>query len=193
MRYLLLCLFFLSSCGNKVVPSELDPETTPTLTSYDHTMVYSGSGRKRYKVVAALIKRYEMAKEPFFEYPEGIHVETFGDSLAIESDLRADWAHYNEKTKIWEARGNVVAHNYDGNRELYTDQLFWDEGKGLIYTPKRAKVIDGGSMHVGTGFEADQSFESWQFNRTSGQIEVQQQPDTVVVDSVAMDSVQIKK
>ena len=33
-------------------------------------------------------------------------------------------------------------------------------------------MIDGGSVHVGTNFEADESFETWSFHNTTGKIEV---------------------
>ena len=109
------------------------------------------------------------------EFRRGIKVETFDSALRVESDLVADYARLNEVTDLWEARGNVVAHNYKGEkggRTLYTERLYWDQKKKKIYSDTTARVVDGNSVHVGSNFEADESFETWSFHNTSGKIEV---------------------
>lgn len=167
---------FLASCGNnEPEPTVKDPETTPTQISHNHRIINSIDGQRQYRMETPLLKRYELAKEPFMEFPEGIKVETFDSLLRIESDLTANYARLNETTKLWEARGNVVAHNYaDGNggRTLLTERLYWDQIKKKIYSDTTAKVIDGGDTHVGRNFEADESFESWTFHNTTGTISV---------------------
>lgn len=190
---MLLCAAsLLFSCGDdQVKPTIDDPETTITQHSINHTMVYSGNGYKRYRMFAKEIQRYELATEPFTLYPSGIKVETFKDSTAnvVDSDLIADWAHYNEAKQLWEARGNVVANNYSGSRRLETQQLFWDEKTGKIYTDKDATIFDGKDRFDGKGFETDQSFDSWRFNRSYGRMIIEQN-DSTKVDSTAKNEVQ---
>lgn len=161
------------ACGSKEPKATIsDPETQPTQVSYDHKIISSKNGKRSYRFETPLLKRYELAKEPFMEFPNGIKLETFSDSSSVvESDLVADYAHFNERTQIWEARGNVVARNINESRWLYTELLYWDQSKKEIYTPEKAKVIDGQSVHYGHGFRADDSFEEWSFNKTRGQIE----------------------
>ncbi len=168
---------FFVGCAEKQPPATIaDPETTPTQISYNHRIINSENGRRQYRMETPLLERYELAAEPFMEFRQGIKVETFDDSLRVDSDIRADYAHYNETKKLWTARGNVVAHNYAGNRILYTERLYWDERSGRIYSDTVARVFDGNSLHVGRNFEADQSFEEWTFHNTGGQIEVDATP-----------------
>lgn len=167
---------FLSSCGKKEPePTVKDPETTPTQVSHNHRIINSVDGQRQYRMETPLLERYELAAEPFMEFREGIKIETFDSLLQVESDLVADYARLNEVTDLWEARGNVVAHNYTGEkggRTLFTERLYWDQKKKKIYSDTIARVIDGGSVHVGSNFEADESFETWSFHNTTGKIEV---------------------
>lgn len=167
---------FLSSCGsNEPEATVKDPETTPTQISHNHRIINSIDGQRQYRMETPLLERYELAKEPFMLFPKGIKVETFDSLLRVESDIVADYARFNETLKLWEARGNVVAHNYageNGGRTLFTERLYWDQTKKKIYSDTTAKVIDGGSVHVGRNFEADESFDTWSFHNTTGMIEV---------------------
>lgn len=166
----------LSACGNKEPePTVKDPETTPTQISYNHRSINSVDGKRQYRMETPLLERYELAEEPFTEFRQGIKIETYDTSLRVQSDLVADYARLNEVTEVWEARGNVVAHNYTGEkggRTLFTERLYWDQKAKKIYSDTTARVIDGGSVHVGRNFEADESFETWSFHNTSGRIEV---------------------
>lgn len=191
---------FLSSCGKKEPePTIKDPETTPTQISHNHRIINSVDGYRQYRMETPLLERYELAEEPFMEFREGIKIETFDSLLRVESDLVADYARLNEVTDLWVARGNVVAHNYTGEkggRTLYTERLYWDQKKKKIYSDTTAKVIDGGSVHVGSNFEADESFETWSFHNTTGKIEVEasvlrdttgaQQPTATAIDTTAV-------
>lgn len=169
-------ILFFARCGNnEPEPTVDDPETTPTQISYNHRRINSINGQRRYRMETPLLERYELAKEPFMEFREGIKVETFDTALQVESDIVADYARFNETKQLWEARGNVVAHSYEGGKEtrtLMTERLFWDQTAKKIYSDTTAKVIDGGSVHVGRNFEADENFERWSFRNTVGQIEV---------------------
>jgi LPS export ABC transporter protein LptC len=173
VQFLLSCVILFVSCGQpEAKPTIEDPETTPTQISHDHRIINSKDGQRQYRMETPLLERYELATEPFMEFTQGIKVELFGDSLEVESDIRADYAHFNETTELWTARGHVVSNNYAGDRQLLTERLYWDQKTKKIYSDTVAMVIDGGNRHVGTNFEADESFETWTFHNTTGQIEV---------------------
>ncbi len=176
----LVATTFAVSCGQKgAKPTIEDPETTPTQISYDHRSINSRDGRQRYRMETPLLMRYELATEPFTEFPEGIKVELFGDStLSVDSDIRADYAHLNETTELWTARGHVVANNYAGDRRLVTPRLYWDQKTKKIYSDTTTLVVDRGSRHIGEHFEADENFDTWAFHNTTGQIEVDSPPQT---------------
>lgn len=175
----LIVAMLVLSCDKAVPPAAIsDPETTPTQISYNHLIMESQDGVRKYRFETPLLEKYDEAKEPFIEFRQGIKIQTFSatDSLSIESDLVADYAHFNEAKQLWEGRGNVIARNLKEDKILYTEQLFWDQAQKKIYTDKPARVIDRGNTHRGIGFEADEKFEVWQFNRARGQIEVDNQP-----------------
>lgn len=181
-------LTILSSCGDgDAEPRIKDPNKVPTQVSYDLVSTESKNGTLTYRMTTPLMERYELADEPFTEFTKGIKVETYNDSTQIvESALIADYAHYDETKKLWEARGNVVANNYVGDRVLYTEQLFWDEGADKIYSDKLVRVRDGKSKHNGVGFESDGDFNVYTFHRTKGQMEFI--ADTLSKDSLFIDT-----
>lgn len=173
------------SCGKTApLPAISDPETTPTQISHNHKLLESKDGKRTYRFETPLLEKYDEAKEPYIEFKQGVKIETFSDdSTTVESDLVADYAHYNVTKKLWEGRGNVVARNLKEDKILYTEQLFWDEAQEKIYTDKPAKVIDRGNTHFGFGFEANQEFTEWQFNRARGRVEVENKKDSTAQDS----------
>lgn len=180
-------LCFLYSCDDEVIPRVTDPETQPTQISVNLTSIESRDGFRSYRMTTPLMERYELAKEPFSEFTKGIHVQTFNDSTsAIESELTANYARFDEIKEIWEARGNVIGRNYSGDKTLFTEQLFWDQKSDKIYSDKFVKVLDGQSTHVGIGFESDGAFNVYTFRRPQGQMEVSQ--DTTSSVDASQDS-----
>ncbi len=187
--------FMVSGCGEVVAPPTInDPETTPTQISINLVSSESKDGVRTYVMETPRMERYEQATEPFSLFKEGIKIKTFNDSTqVIESELEADWATYNETKKIWEARGNVIARNYTGDRTLYTEQLWWNEKAKRIYSDTVSKIVEKKSTHIGRGFEADESFEKWIFRKPKGKMTVEMKQDTVAVaDSVTVDATDAK-
>lgn len=192
LHILILISAIAMSCGSgKHKESTVDTETLITQISYNHRIIESQDGKRKYRFETPLVERYQQAKVPYTEYRKGIKVETFNDSLQVESTITADYARYDETAKLWEARGNVIVRNLPGSKALFTEQLFWDEAKEKIYTKKRARVIDGEQTHIGIGFETDQDFEMWSFNNAIGQIEVQNPSDSTARATTEVDSTAI--
>lgn len=149
------------------------------------TMITSTNGGLEMRFYTPLMERYEYAREPYMEFRRGVDVTTYDSLNAMKSNLIADYAIFLEKQQLWEAKGNVVAINASGEK-LETQQLFWNQKTGRVYSNVDSKVTQpGGNVVVGEGFESDEAFEQWTFRRAKGTIyvdsedvEAKQQADT---------------
>lgn len=167
----------LFSCSGAPAPKEVNMETMITQQSDTLTMVFSTNGEKEYRFWTPLMERYEFAKDPYMEFRYGINIITY-DSLGREaSRLRADYAIFYEKRELWETRGNVVGKGADG-RELYTQQLFWNQKIDRVYSNVDSKIIDGYDEFVGEGFESDSEFNDWIFKESEGRMWVESEGES---------------
>ncbi|MEG1649365.1 MAG: LPS export ABC transporter periplasmic protein LptC, partial [Rikenellaceae bacterium] len=114
---------------------------------------------------------YKLAKDPYMIFTKGIHIETYDSIGTVRTMLDALYAHYDENSKVWEAKGNVVARDSSG-KTLYTQQIYWDQKKQIIYSNVDTKVVNGDEITVGSGFESDDKLENIQFKQTKGRIYV---------------------
>lgn len=166
----------LSSCRDRHAES-YNPETLVTQRSDTLTMIVSKNGIRESRFTAPLMENYELAREPYMVYRKGIYVETYKPGTEeIESTIIADYAIRYEGREVWEARGNVVATGHD-DRTLYTEQLFWNQKTGRIYSNVESTVVQGDDVFVGEGFESDEKFEHWTFRNYTGRLAVDVSPN----------------
>ncbi len=182
----------LYSCSGREQKQD-DNETLLTQQSDSLTIIQTAEGKRDYVFETPLMERYELAREPYMEFRKGIEITTFDDSTGLEaSHLVADYAIFFEKRELWEAKGNVVAKNVDG-QVLYTQQLFWNQKTHRIYSNVDSKVVQGDDVFIGEGFESDDRFEKWSFRKFTGKLTVDtavtEEPDSTAV--VAADSVKV--
>ena len=143
----------------------------PQVYGKDIEILYSDSAQVEMKLTAQEIKRFSNSERPFTEFPKGIYVEFFDDSLNIESFIKADYAIYYQEEKLWEARGNVIAHDLVEEKKLNTEELFWDEGKEIIYSNTFSRIeTPDGTSYGQEGFEANQDFTRIRLKRYRGTI-----------------------
>lgn len=165
-------ILLLSCGGGKGTDEEENLEKVMTHQADTLTIFQSKNGKIKYKSYAPLMERYEYARQPYMEFRRGVEITTFNDStMTVESTLKADYALYLEKQELWEARGNVVATNAQG-QVLETQQLFWNKKTQRIYSNIDSKVTDGGSVYVGERFESDQDLKNWKIYRPEISAEV---------------------
>ncbi len=174
-------ILLLSCGGNTTEENEMNLEKLITQQTDTLTVYQSRDGKIKYKFEAPLMEYYEYARQPYTEFREGLNVTTYNDStMEIESTLRANYGLVLEKQGLWEARGDVVATNARG-QVLETQQLFWNEKTGRIYSNVDARITsaDGGVINA-EGFESDEEFREWSFRNATGAMEVDeisQQPE----------------
>jgi LPS export ABC transporter protein LptC len=164
-------LLFSCKTDMEMVNAFADQERVPSVTAQNIEIVYTEVGQIKLKIIAPKTQYYQFAEEPYTEFPLGITVYTFNDSLGIETQLTAKFAVYYEKKKLWNARHNVVAMNRKGEI-LNTEQLFWDEEKKTIYSNDMVKITTTDGVIFGEGFDSDENFDNWVIKKTSGIIYV---------------------
>lgn len=153
-----------------------DPETLMTQQSDSLTILLSQDGRKAYRFTTPLLENYGMATEPYMEFRKGIYIETYDSLGGVASTIKSDYAIHFENRDLWEAKGNVVVTNTEG-QALYTQQLFWNRKTKKIYSNVDSRFIEGTDVLTGEGFEADDyedatGFRNWRFRRLTGRMAV---------------------
>lgn len=141
------------------------------MTEYSEhlSMFQVENGVESYLFEAPLMEGYMMARDPYREFRKGIDITTYDeDSVGVvKATLRANYAIFYEKRKLWEAKGDVVVIQRDG-RSLYTSQLFWNQATHRIYSNVDSKIVDGDEIYHCEGFESDESMKEWSYRKLKG-------------------------
>ena len=168
-------VLILPSCENdlKTVKAFSDPENGPDIKMINFETIYSDSAKIKGKLIAPLLDRYESNVKKYNEFPNGLHIYFYNDSLIVKAEILAKYAINYDNTQLWEARNDVVVINAKGER-LNTEQLFWDQSKKIIYTKKYCRLTTpDGNQNVGeNGMEANENFEHIKFFGAVGDLPV---------------------
>lgn len=168
---LALILFFMIACTKKgdtdKIAAVKDRSTMPKLHATEITTVISDSGITRYRISSERWDMYDKAREPYQEFPKGIHLEKFDANLKVDANIHSHYARFNENEQIWELRGKVRATNLQG--ELFeTEQLFWDQRQKRIYSSKLVTITQVSHIISGIGFESNEALTNYTIRKPQG-------------------------
>lgn len=156
----------LSGCENDIEKINLftgDSGEYPDIIGENIEVMYSDSGKVKVQLHAEELKQFNKAEKPYSEFPRGLIVYFFDDSLQIESEISADYAIYNNEDKLWHAKGNVIAKNLKNGYRLDSEELYWDEEKEEIYSTTFTKIVnENGTFYGQEGFKSNQNFTKYQ-------------------------------
>ncbi len=167
----------LFACENDIekIHSITDNTEQPELSATDATILYSDSGKVEMKLTANRILQFSKAERPYIEFPDGMYVEFYDDSLNIESQMKSNYAIYYMDEKMWEARGDVEAINNIKGEKLNTEELFWDEDKKTIYSNNFSRIQTAdGTFYGENGFESNQRFSKWRLKGSRGTVNLKE-------------------
>ena len=138
-------------------------------------VIYSDSAKVQVQMLAPAYLQFPDVERPYMEFPDGLEVFFYDDSLRIESEIQANYAIYYTEEGLWHATGNVIARRLDSGDALQTEELFWDENKELIWSETYTRIQNEDGIFYGkNGFESDQNLDNWQLKGTSGTVEVKE-------------------
>jgi len=174
---LLAVLFFNLACtSNK--PEEIKAieadQNTPSLELVDFETLVSDSGKIKYHIITPLLLNYDKAEEPYKEYPKGGHIMTYDSVDVINAQIKCKYAIFKDKDQLWDLRNSVEAVNDEGV-VFNTEQLFWDQKIGLIYTEKFIKITTEDEIITGYGFTAKENLKEYRLNKMSGTISLDEE------------------
>jgi LPS export ABC transporter protein LptC len=174
--FLILLALISWGCENDIERINMltDDTEIPTVKGTNIKVIYSDSARVKVQILAPSYQQFPDAERPYMEFPEGMEVYFYNDSLKLESEITAEWAIYYMEERLWHATGNVVARRFDDGDALYTEELFWNEGEQRIYSDSYTKVHSEENVLYGSrGFRANQDFSNWELIGSSGTIIVE--------------------
>ena len=162
------CLLLFSSCHTDIqtINQVTSGKNLPSETMKDAEIMYSDSGKVKMKLTGPLLNRYSSDK-PYIEFPIGVNVLFYDDSMKINSKLKADYGIRYEKEGKMEAKRNVEVVNVKGEK-LNTEHLIWDEAKDSIYTKAFVKITSKDYVMWGDGLKSNRDFTKYKITNVKG-------------------------
>lgn len=171
IRFLIVNLFtacVLSGCGKNDIKEPVE-YTGPISEGENVEVYYSEKDRVKVKMTAPLAYEFKNGDQ---EFPDGIYIEFYDETGALESILRANHAYYFKEQKQWRGRGNVEVKNLAKKEQLNTEELFWKPSEKKIFTDKFVTIRQQRDVLYGEGLEANEDLSEYTITRISGEMEV---------------------
>jgi LPS export ABC transporter protein LptC len=173
--YIVFPMLFISflSCENDIntITSLSQVDSLPEELAREIRVVYSDSGRMKAVLESPYMKKYEQ-KDPFYEFPAGFRVIFYDSAMKPQTEITARYGIRNERTKIMEAKNNVVVKSINKQEQLDTEHLIWDEIKRTIYSEVFVKITRPDRVIYGDGLTSDQDFSNYTIKNLKGEFQV---------------------
>lgn len=167
------------SCQTKVstdLPPELLKNTKlPTVDAANFETFVTDSGVVKYHLQTPRLVIYDDPKEPYHDFPEGFIFQKYDINKKIISQMSGNHGKYFDKDKKWEANGNVVLVNIEGDT-LRSEELKYHETEDLIYSDQFVSIKKGDQYITGAGgFKSDSQMTKWTFYKNKGHLYVKEE------------------
>lgn len=162
-------LIFLTSCQEKQfnAPAIECRDSLAVMSTYGVSTLISDSGRISYKIDAEEWFVFDKRQPPYWAFEKGVYLEKYDHELNIEATIQCDTAYYYSEQKLWKLIGNVDIRNPKDER-FFTDLMYWDQEKELIYSDAYIKIEQEDQVTEGVGFSSKQSMTVWEIKNTKG-------------------------
>lgn len=166
----LMALTGLMSCREEVkvnVASKIDPTKMPTMRTRNISTLISDSGVTQYRIVAPLWEVYDNIDHPYWRFPEGLFLRKFDRKLNVIATIAADSGIFYKDRNLWQLDGRVEVTKMPD--ELFqSNQVFWDQNKGIVYSDSFIHIENSTHMMEGYGFHAQQDFTGYSIHKPLG-------------------------
>jgi hypothetical protein len=163
---LLLCVIVFISCSDK--KEEITDNTVKEDVLLSETLnldvVLSQYGKTKQTVKAQRMLQFSGKEGKYTTFPDGIYVESFTDSLVLESTIAAKFAKMKEgRDEFYSAYDSVVVTNYLDNTKIITDTLYWDRKNGKIFNACFTKFFfKDGYFNAHNGWTSNENLSDYE-------------------------------
>lgn len=149
------------------VASRLNPAGMPTMTTVNVSTLISDSGVIQYKIVSPLWKVYDEVDTPYWDFPKGLYLQKYDPYFHVIATVAADSAKYFKNKKLWRLDGNVEMTK--APKDLFlSQQLFWDQERGRIYSDSFIHIETATHVLEGIGFESNDRLTAYRVLKPQG-------------------------
>ncbi|MGX5817896.1 LPS export ABC transporter periplasmic protein LptC [Chitinophaga lutea] len=167
LSYGLIALAFCSCENDMNAVRQFDQSKMGVEQGYDVETILSQQAHVKGVLTSPYMERH-VSTPPYTEFPRGLRVQFYNDSLQTTSVLTARYGKYMDGENDVYLRDSVVFVNLTDMRRLDCQDLRWDNKKELFITDKPCRLTSPGQTIYGTGFEANRDFSWGQFKKTHG-------------------------
>lgn len=146
-------------------------DTLPSMTVKNIRVKQSERGMITLELTAPLLRAYE-GKDPYTEFPNGVHITFFDSLMRPKSELKAGYGISYDSRRVMEARNDVVIRNFNKREQLNTEHLTWDENKRKVFSNEFVKITQADKIIFGKGMESDEVFDNWMIRNVTGTVYV---------------------
>jgi hypothetical protein len=165
MTLLLSVIVFVSceSQNSDIADSKTDDDVLLSET-LNLNVVLSQYGQAKQIAQAPRMLQFSGKEGKYTTFPDGIYVESFTDSLVLESTIAAKFAKMKDgRDEFYSAYDSVVVTNYLNSTKIITDTLYWDRVNGKISNSCFTKFfINGGSFDAIDGWTSNQNLSDYE-------------------------------
>lgn len=161
--------FMTSSCkeDNPVAMANIDAEHTPTMLTRNVETLISDSGVTRFRITTPIWYVYDEAEEPYWRFPDGLHLDKYDMLFRTEATVTADSATYFKNKQLWRLDGNVNITNVM-NEKFLTNQLFWDQRQHKLYSDSFIHIERPDKVLEGYGFDSNEQLTRYAIRNVAG-------------------------
>jgi len=144
-----------------------------TMEALNFETFYSDSGVVKYHLQTPKLLSYDDPKQPYNDFPEGFLLQRYDINKKIVSQMSGNHGKYFINERQWEAHGNVVLVNSEGDT-LRSEELKYHQAEDLIFSDQFVSIKKGDQYITGTGgFKSDSQMSKWSFMKTKGHLFVE--------------------
>lgn len=175
-----IVILVLQSCSPSLENTAtlgMERDSAAVMKSYNVTTLVSDSGITRFRVTTPEWLIYDKKAKPTWEFPQGIHLEQFDESLEVHSEVDAKKAIYYTELEQWILSDSVYAVNIEGER-FESEILYVHQKEDRIFTDKFVKITQEDKIITGLGMESNQRLTKYTVLKPQGIIPLDEEEET---------------
>lgn len=170
--YLLLCVFFFSSCVNdlKKIQKITINNTDPNERVQNLQLLFTDSGYAKVRVFTTLAETYYLPQN-VTKLKDSLCVYFYDDKGQIETILTGRYGEYYPNENRIVVQNHVVLTKPSADQKMETEELIWKQADSSIFSNRVVTITTPTGKFYGDGVRSKQDFSSYEFIHPRGKMQ----------------------